>query len=113
LTTARAVQISKYGQMTTAGRAEFDHIWVFVLRAPSSSDVPVLLLNQPITRVTTGSRTVRSNPKKSKDGIITLDLYLNGKIKKTSLLPRVWLGLNSRRLLLAQDSASSSLLRFT
>ena len=26
---------------------EFDHIWVFVLRAPSSSDVPVLLLNQP------------------------------------------------------------------
>ena len=26
----------------------FDQIWVFVLRAPSSSDVPVLLLNQLI-----------------------------------------------------------------
>ena len=26
----------------------FDHIWVFVLHTPSSSDVPVLLLNQPL-----------------------------------------------------------------
>ena len=27
---------------------QFDHIWVFALRAPSSSEVPDVLLNQPI-----------------------------------------------------------------
>ena len=27
----------------------FDRIWIFVVRAPSSSEVPVLLLNQPNT----------------------------------------------------------------
>ena len=26
---------------------QFDHIWVFALRAPSSNEVPVVLLNQP------------------------------------------------------------------
>ena len=40
--------------MTTGGRADFcsnfDFIWVFVLRTPSSSDVPGFLLNQPIIR---------------------------------------------------------------
>ena len=27
----------------------FDHVWISVVRAPSSSEVPVLLLNQPNT----------------------------------------------------------------
>ena len=29
---------------------EFGHIWEFVLRALSSTDVPILLLNQPIDK---------------------------------------------------------------
>ena len=29
----------------------FDHIWVFVLHVPLSSDIPIVLLNQPFMHV--------------------------------------------------------------